>query len=120
MAHSISDGKHINYTCTGAVTNGALLIIGDTPGVALTSGATGDLIAVAIEGVFELPKKAAASTNWALLGQVYYMTTGGVNKLTGVAAAGKQIGTGMAAAVTGATTGTIKLLGGAVVTETQT
>jgi predicted RecA/RadA family phage recombinase len=120
MAHSISNGEVFNYTCTGAVTNGALLIIGDTPGVALTAGTTGDVIAVALEGVFTLTKKAAASTNWAAGGQVYYVTTGGVNKLTGVAAAGKQIGTGWAAAVTGATTGSVKLIGGAVITETQT
>lgn len=120
MAYSISNGDKLNYTCAAAVTAGSLVIVGDTPGVALTAGTTGDLIAVAVEGVFTLPKKAAASTNWAQGGQVYYVTTGGVNKLTGAAAAGKQIGTGWEAAVTGATTGTIKLIGGAVITETQT
>lgn len=120
MAKSISNGEVLNYTCTGAVTNGALLVIGDTPGVALTAGTTGDVIAVALEGVFTCTKKAAANTAWAQGGQVYYIVTGGVNKLTGLATAGKQIGMGWTAAVTGAATGSIKLRGNAVTTETQT
>ena len=120
MAKSISNGEVLNYTCTGDVTNGALLVIGDTAGVALTSGATGDVIGVALDGVFTCTKKAVGSGGWSQGGQVYYITTGGVNKLTGVAAAGKQIGTGWTAATTGATTGSVKLKGGALVTETQT
>ena len=120
MAYSVSNGAKLNYTCTGDVSDGALLIIGDTPGVALTSGATGDVIAVAIEGVFSLSKKAAAGTNWAQGGEVYYVTNGGVNRLAGVAGATAQVGTGWTAAATGDTTGTVKLIGGAMVTETQT
>ena len=120
MAHTIQPGEKLDYTAAAAVTNGQLLLVGNTVGMALTAGVTGDLIAVQISGVVNAVKDAGPNTDWAVGERVHYMTTGGVIKFTGVAAAGAQCGTAFAAAVTGATSGTVKLMGGATVLETQT
>jgi len=106
------DGTIINYTCTGNNTKGTLYEIGSTLGVALKSGTTGDIIPIAIKGVFSgLTKVAEANSAIAIGGQVYYRTTGSAVKLTGKATGGTYAGVGFAAAVTGATSATIKLLG---------
>lgn len=115
-------GSHtFKYTTTGAVTVNALLIVGNTPMVALESATgSGQSIACTVGAAVVLPKKAAASTSWAAGGRVYYMTTGGVNKATGVAAAAKLIGYGIEAATTGATTGKVKLIPGPLINEAAT
>lgn len=116
MAQSISDGGVFNYTTTAAVTNGSLLIIGDTPMVALNAATgSGELIAVASEGVFTLIRKASAG-NVGLGNKAYYVATGGVNKITSVAASGKQVGIYAAATATDATSCNVKLLGGPILT----
>ena len=113
MATNLSqDGNVINYTATGNNTSGTLYEIGSTLGVALKTGTTGDVIPIAIEGVYSgLTKVAEATSAIAVGGPVYYRTTGGAVKLTGKATGGTLAGVGFAAAVTGATTATIKLLG---------
>ena len=114
MAQSISEGAVFNYTTTGAVTNGALLILGDTPAVTLnTATGSGVSIAVATEGVFTLTRKASAG-NVAIGRKAYYVTTGGVNKITSVAASGKQVGVYAATTTTDATSCNVKLLGGPI------
>jgi predicted RecA/RadA family phage recombinase len=124
MASNIlnQDGAHnFKYTATGAVTNGSLLIIGATPMVALQSATgAGQVITCVVGAEALLTKKAAASTSWAAGGRVYYIATGGVNKISGVAAAGKMIGYGVEAAVTGATSGKVRLLSGPMPLETAT
>lgn len=112
MAQSLWMGEKFEFTTAGAVTNGALLIVGDTPMVALNvATATGQKITVAADGVFELVRKASAG-NVALGSKAYYVATGGVNKVTSVAASGKCIGSYAAATTTSATTCQVKLLGG--------
>lgn len=113
MATNLSqDGNIINYTCTGNNTAGTLYEIGSTLGVALKTGTTGDVIPIAIEGVYSgLTKVAEASSAIAVGAPVYYRVTGSAVKLTGLATGGTYAGVGFAAAVTGATTATIKLLG---------
>lgn len=112
MAYSVSNGDVINYTTSGAVTNGALLILGDTPVVALNSAAgAAESIAVAVKGVFSLSRKASAGLV-AVGRKAYYVTTGGVNKITSVAASGKQVGIYAETTTTDATTCKIRLLGG--------
>jgi len=124
MAKSIlnMDGGHtFDYTTTGAVTSGTLLVVGTTPMVALES-ATGAGVhigcAVGVSAI--LTKKAAASTNWAAGGRVYYIATGGVNKLTGVAAAAKLVGYGLEITATGATTGKVRLIDNTIINEAAT
>ena len=57
-----NEGSHVfNYTTTGAVTAGSLLIVGSTPMVALESAAAaGEKIACAVGAEAVLPKKAQA------------------------------------------------------------
>jgi predicted RecA/RadA family phage recombinase len=56
----VARGDVLNYIAAGAITSGQVVVMGHTLGVALKSGVSGDTIPVAIEGVFELPKVAAA------------------------------------------------------------
>ena len=112
MAQSNREGACLDYTTTAAVTNGALLILGDTPAVALNAAtAAAQVISVATEGVFTLVRKASTG-NVGLGSKAYYVTTGGVNKVTSVAASGKAIGIYAATTTTAATTCNVKLLGG--------
>lgn len=105
-----NEGDRFQYTASGNVADGALLKIGDTYAVALNSGVTGTNLSLAVEGRFDnLVKKAAANTDYALGGRVYAIATGGVNKLTGLAAAGTLIGFAPVAAVTGDATGSVVL-----------
>ena len=112
MAQSMGEGDVLAYTTAGAVTNGALLIVGATPGVALNSATgSGVVISVAIEGEFVLAKKAAAGTV-TQGSKAYYMTTGSTNQATAVAASGKCIGLFTEATTTAATTCKVRLVGG--------
>jgi predicted RecA/RadA family phage recombinase len=57
MKNLVADGKVLKYKVTAATVNsGDVLIIGKMVGIAVTDGAAGDTIAVAIDGVFSLPK----------------------------------------------------------------
>ena len=105
-------GWDLKYTCTGAVTQGYLVVSGNFAGVALESATgSGVVIAVAMECEARLTKKAAASTNLAIGDPVTYVTTGGVNKVQASAATGNSIiGYATAAAATGATTATVRLM----------
>lgn len=114
MALMIQEGEALTYTTASAVTNGALLIVGDTPVVAMNAKSTGSgSIAVATEGVFQLDRKASAG-NVGVGNKAYYVTTGGVNKVTSVATSGKCIGIYAEETTTGATTCKVKLVGGPV------
>jgi len=124
MAYNIksTDGAHMfKYTATGAITNGALVIAGATPMIADESATgAGQVIGCWVGCEVELAKKAAASTNWVAGGRVYYVATGGVNKLTAVAGAGKMVGYGTVITATGATTGIVRLVAGPMPLETTT
>lgn len=61
MKNYIQPGNVIDWTVTGSdVSSGDLVAIGELVGVATTDGAVGDVIAVTINGVFELPKVTGA------------------------------------------------------------
>lgn len=107
------------YTTTGNVTSGSLLLIGVTSAVALETAVTGKEITVRSGGEWVLTKKAAASTNLTVGGRVYTIATGGVNKVTAVAVAGKLIGFSTKVAATGATSGQVVLFVGPSPLETQ-
>lgn len=111
MGYELDSGRELHYTAAAAITNGALVVVGATPGVARTSAVTGDLVNVAISGVFTVAKKASATDGWSQGARLYYVATGGVNKLTSTAAAGKFVGCAAAAAATGATTASVALAG---------
>jgi predicted RecA/RadA family phage recombinase len=112
MASNIlnQDGAHhFKYLTTGAVTNGALIIAGSMPMIALESATgSGQTITCLVGCEALVAKKAEASSNWVAGGKVYYKTTGG-NKITGIAAASKMVGYGTAITATGATSGRVRL-----------
>ena len=54
------DGAVMDYVAGGTITSGSVVDMLHCIGVALKDGVAGDVIPVAIEGVFELPKVAAA------------------------------------------------------------
>lgn len=97
----LGEGSKINYTATGAVTQGTLIQLTNLVGVALNTGVTGDTIPLAIDGEFELTKVAAADTGFTQGDAVYVTSTGKINN---TATGDKFVGFASAAAVTGATT----------------
>jgi predicted RecA/RadA family phage recombinase len=54
----VQEGDVLYHTCLAAVTSGDVVVIGQKAGVALLTGAIGDVITVKIEGIWNLPKKA--------------------------------------------------------------
>lgn len=91
MAQSLSEGSVFNYTTTTGVVNGALIVTGRRAGVALNSATgAGQVIALALEGVFNVP---CAATGTMTAGEpAYYRVTGTPNKVVDLpaAAAGKK------------------------------
>lgn len=57
---SVQKGDVINYTAGAEIDSGDVVVTGHTIGVALTDIANGDVGAIAIEGVFTVPKVSAA------------------------------------------------------------
>ena len=112
MANNIinQDGAHhFAYLTTGAVTNGALVIAGAMPMIALESATgAGQTITCLVGCEALVAKKAEASSGWAAGGKVFYKVTGG-NKITGIAAASSLVGYGTAITATGATSGKVRL-----------
>lgn len=108
MAKQIQEGNAINVTLGGTVTAGDIVPLAEVAGVALASGGSGEVIAVALEGVFEVAKKAGATLDFAVGEKVQTLTTGGVERA--VATGGSEpLGIAVEAAATGATTVKVKL-----------
>ena len=76
MAQTLSEGEVFNYTTTGAVTNGALLVVGQRVGVALNAATgSGQVIGLGLEGVYNV---LCATTGTMTAGNaIYYRATGG-------------------------------------------
>jgi len=94
------EGASINYTATGAVTEGTLIQFTNVVGVALNTATTGDTVPCAITGEFTLTKTAAADTGFTQGDAVYVSSTGKINN---TATGDLFVGYATAAAVTGAT-----------------
>lgn len=121
MAQTYSEGEVFNYTTTGAVANGDLLVIGHRAGVALTSATgAGQVIGLALEGVFNV---ACATTGTITAGNVAFhqIISGKAARAAVLAAAtgvtsgmGRAIGTFWETKTSGATRTTVKvrLIGG--------
>jgi len=102
------EGDVISFTAAGNITKNAIVPLTECAGVALNTVTTGGICQVALEGVFTVPKKAAATLDFAVGEYVQTLTTGGVEKA--VATGGSEtLGIAVEAAVTGATTVKVKL-----------
>lgn len=117
MAQTLQNGAVYQYTTTGAVANGQLLIINRMAGVALNSATgAGQKIGVALEGVYQV---AAVATGVKTAGlRAMYRSTGSQMKVTtvsGVAGTGKYtVGMIWETATAASTTVKIKLVGGPI------
>lgn len=60
MAAYIQKGETIDITATTDTKAEDVIVLGNKAGVAACSGKKGDLIAVAVEGVYKFPKEAVA------------------------------------------------------------
>ena len=102
-----------NFYAVGA-TGGSLDIdvVNGLPCVAATTATTGSNVVLITEGVFTLSKKDEGNSALVAGQKAFWRATGGVNEITGLATNADGVaGVAWAAAATGDTTATIKLLG---------
>lgn len=104
IAQFIQEGRSIDYTPGSAVSAGAVVVQGDLIGIAKVDIPANKLGALAVEGVYDVPKATGASTAisagvnayWDVAEQVAKTDSEtGANKLLGktVAAAGDSVAT---------------------------
>ena len=98
-------GEVFDYTCTGNVASGQLVVMNDTVGVAIKDGKAGDIVACRVEGVFELPKLASSDIGQGK--KVYWDATNGQINLT--ASGNTYAGKAYAAAGSGTSTVLVSL-----------
>ena len=94
MATYIQEGDEINYTPAGAVAAGDVVVQGDLVGVAKLPIASAELGALAINGVFDFPKRVASIDAGTKL---YWKAASAVAQPT--AASGTYIGKSIESAV---------------------
>ncbi len=112
MKNAHQDGRVLDVTLTADAKSGELVVEGKLVGVAVTDGKTGEIVAVHVEGVFELPKLPAGvfavgdSVNW---------DTPNKQAISADASAGQVAGIGFAVygAAAGAETVFVRLTPGA-------
>lgn len=98
----VSSGDKINVTLTGTVTHSTIHDFTDFAGVYLNSGVSGDLVPVAVEGIFTLTKDSSTIT----AGQKLYSDG---TDVTTTSSSNTPIGFATEAAATGAATVKVKL-----------
>jgi len=117
MDNMVQDGKRITYTnATGSdIAAGAPVVIGSIIGVACVDIADGATGAVALDGVFTLPKTADTTGHDIAQGDImlFDISTGKFDVKTATDAAGDILGGAIAvtAAASAATTVDVKLCG---------
>lgn len=88
----VQDGCSIDYTPGAAVAAGDVVVQGDLIGIAKRPVAANELGALAVEGVFDVPKATGASTAITVGSTVYWDVTEGVAKTDDESAANKLLG----------------------------
>ena len=103
----IESGDVLDYTVGSSetITAGDVVIKGDLVGVALGSGTEGDVVAIRMEGVFQLPKATGAITLGA---KVYWDDTN--NVVTTTASGNTLLGQAWSAQASGDTTVKVRLI----------
>ena len=97
MTNFIEKGYVIEYTVpSGGVTSGAAVLIGSMVGIAASTGEEDDVIAVNLQGVYEVPKASGAVTKGARLyydeSEEDFTTTAAGNVFAGFAWAAQESG----------------------------
>lgn len=107
MKNFIEEGKTIDHTVSdAAVSSGSPVVVGDMVGVAVTNGAIGETITLAVEGVYSLPKGAGAIKQGQ---KAYANVTEGVTTIVATEAGNVFAGHVWAAAAAGDTVVNVKL-----------
>ena len=108
MANNLwGDGASVTITATGAFSEGGLVVLDQRAGVNVNAGVTGDLQVIALEGVYQVTK-AAAADGWAVGEKVYANAT---NAQAATGAGRQPLGWATEVAATSATVGKVKLGG---------
>lgn len=89
----VSSGEKIDITVAAAVTQGTIWTGTDMHGVYLETGVTGDIVPVALSGIFDLAKGTTATT----IGQRVYVASGNITST----ATGDMFGYAVEVAATG-------------------
>ena len=107
-AKSVWNGKSLTYTNAGAVAvpKGAVVVIGQVVGIALEDIPVGGAGAVAVSGVFEVPKVSGAVTQGAKL----YLVVASGNFTTDAGTDPVNTFAGYAAEAAASDAATVKLL----------
>jgi predicted RecA/RadA family phage recombinase len=71
MLNKIQNGDKLHLTAAAVITGGSLVVVGGLVGVAVKDAAIGDVIAVELEGVFEVPKVTGSGKSFAVGDAVY-------------------------------------------------
>jgi len=107
-AQFIHDGKAIDYTPGADVSAGDVVVQGELVGIAKLDIASGVLGALAVTGVFDLPK-ASGDGGIAAGAEVYWDEAEQVAKTDAEAGANKKLGKAVAAAADTDTTVRVRL-----------
>jgi len=91
-ARFIQNGNSIDYTPGADVSAGDVVVQGDLVGIAKLDIATGELGALAVTGVFDVPKTAGVGEAIAAGVKVYWDVADGVAKTDAEAGANKYLG----------------------------
>lgn len=102
----VSEGSTIPVTLSGDVASGDGIVVGTLLGVALESGGSGDVVSVAIEGVWDLPALEAADI---AVGAKFYWDVSAGEAISALPASGDLDGGAIAIEASGATSTTVRV-----------
>ena len=107
MKNFVQPGDVVTIPAPADVVSGAGVLAGALFGVASTDAVSGESLAVAVTGVFELPKVSAQA--WTVGAAIYWIAA--ENVCTSVAGSNTLIGKAVAAAANPSATGVVRLNG---------
>jgi predicted RecA/RadA family phage recombinase len=107
MKNFVQPGDVVTIPAPANVVSGAGVLAGTLFGVASTDAVSGAPVAVAVTGVFELPKVSAQA--WTVGAAIYWIAADGV--CTTAASGNTLIGNAVAAAANPSATGVVRLNG---------
>ena len=108
-AEFIHDGKSIDYTPSAAVSAGDVVVQGDLIGIAKIDIPANTLGALAVQGVFDVPKTAGEGEAIASGAKVYWDVADGVAKTDDETGANKYLGKTVVAAADDDTTTRVRM-----------
>ena len=106
----VQDGDYLDYTPGSAVDAGDVVVIGDIVGVAKVAIAANTLGAIAVTGVYDVPKQASAGVTFNAGDLVYWNQTNERAETTSNSNTRKLMGHATRAAVNAASSVRVRLV----------